>query len=240
MFFKKTFIVSFLLLCAFMANVSVVNDTIIDPDFSFCAEELTDETIISFVQYLDISPMSEKAEIDVIHCFDVNEKGIIAIGHDTQKNSIEVIDQDGTFLYGYEFNCGGSFRIKWDNDNIILFILRGQYAITLSPEGKVLDAKTFDHHDWTEYIHSQIRNVNGTEYRIYNTGIFAYIGYDYSHLNSIDKDGTEKIIYNAEGVQSIKVMFVLFLSLCFSTAVIFIVIKAIKRTRKEYLSKLGK
>ena len=68
----------------------------------FSTKELSEERRYSFAENVNISSLSKEPVHKSIQCFDVNEKGMVAIGQqDVYGTEVCVYNSSKEFLYGY-------------------------------------------------------------------------------------------------------------------------------------------
>ena len=185
----------------------------------FSVEELNKEGQNVFVLNLGISLLTVEPAKRGVLCFDVNAEGMIAIGRKgSHSKEVCVYSSDGTFLYGYTFNCSQSFAVEWDDKCINIYFVRSDVIISLDPDGNILDIKkvqdtTNNNTHRNDLLYSTSRIVDDTTYVIRNDmGVFNWIASSYSQIITIDATGSECIVYDASS------------TLFFHTVALFVVI----------------
>ena len=136
-----------------------------------------------------------------IQCFDVNESGLVAILTTfLEKNNIAIYDSKGEFQYGYQFIDFGTCYIEWENDNLIIYSVRGQVAMTVNPVGDILNIQkvvSYNYYD-TEELQKTVRTVNGCTYTLRNNEGFFFDAFQpYAQLVITDEAGNLDVIYDA-------------------------------------------
>ena len=216
----------FLFLFALFVNTIGVNAM----NTGFSTEEINSQNEESFISYTAISPLKEEPGKKGIVCFDVNEKSMIAIGQDRvgNKKTVCIYSADGSFLYGYTFNCAGSFTVEWDSEILNIYFVRSNVIISLDSDGNMLDIKkvqnTISNKSHTNALLSSTRIVGDTTYLIRNDmGLFNWIAVSYSQIVVIGADDVEHIIYDMNNIQLVKTV-TIFVAACviLVAAVIFI------------------
>ncbi len=204
----------------------------------FLLAEPSEKERNTFLGNVEISMLTDEPSMKAIECFDVNEDGLIAIGHaSSEAKTIAVYTQDGTFQYGYKFNAMGTFGVEWDEDKLMIYFVRSDIALCVNSTGKVesiskIQDTTENNSYWNNYVFSTKRSVGGTEYRIRNDmGILNLFASSYSRLIAVNPDGEETILYDVNTTQFIK-MLVLFVGvIVWITLIILSLIKWIKTNR---------
>lgn len=168
-------------------------------------EEISPDKVESIARHVNVSVISEEPSRRAIECFDVNaESGMIAIGfcgEDTARYVL-VYDREFVFQYGYKFTDYGSFAIQWNNGDIVIYLVRGSYAVTLSPSGSVNAVEkvsdTVENSDyWRNHLDATERSAGDSKFLIRNNlGIFNFYEGSYSQLVRIDEDGQTTVLYD--------------------------------------------
>ena len=221
-------LLSFVLLLVISTNAIKVNAM----NTGFFTEDLSDETKITFVASINISPLSAEPEKRGVLCFDVNEQGLIAIGQTgSQDKEICVYTSQGEFLYGYTFNCTQSFCVEWDEQHVNIHFIRSDVIISLDSDGNILDIKavqdTIDNNSHrNSLLYSTTREVGNTTYLIRNDmGIFNLIATSYSQIVVKDMAGTECVIYDVNAMQISKIITILVVILSLVSVLVVIIVK---------------
>ena len=224
----------FVFMFALFANIIEVNAM----NTGFSTEELTKEKQNTFVSNVSISLLTVEPVKKAILCFDVNEKGMIAIGQKGAYNKeICIYSADGKFLYGYTFNCSQSFGVEWDNEHINIYFVRSDVIISLDSDGNILDIKevqnTIDNNTYrNNLLYSTSRVVDDTTYVIRNDmGLFNWITTSYSKIITIDPAGVECIIYDVSSTQYINTMTLFFVLMFVSVTVAIVIWQFVKLKR---------
>lgn len=190
----------------------------------------------TFLSNINLSLITEEPKKNAIRCFDVNDNGFIVIGsEDSTKKSVSVYAPDGTFKYGYAFNCSGSFGVEWDNNNIILYFVRSDVAALFDDEGKNIELKsiqdTTDNNSyWNNSVYSKQRTINGCQYTMRNNmGLFNTFSSSYSELIKTDASGNITTIYDVNSEYTTKFV-ITFIAVFLSAAIIIsmLILKFIK------------
>ena len=197
-------------------------------DTGFSTETLSEDEEKTVLKNVNISLFNSEYQKDSIVCFDVNSDGLIAVGcSDGEKKTIAVYTIDGIFKYGYKFKSSGSFGLEWDKDNIIIYFVRSDLAVAVSPEGEIeeilkiqntLDNNTY----WNHSVFLTERKTDDYKYIMKNNmGFLNWFASSYSQLIAIDSDGSTMAVYDVSFAQLVKyiilligaVLFILFVIL---------------------------
>lgn len=179
----------------------------------FSTEEMKSDEVVSILSDLNLSLLNLEPVKDAINCFDINEKGMIAIGSsDSETKTICIYNSDGIFQYGYRFNAIGSFGIEWDEDNIIIYFVRGDFLVEVDANGtveNVLDVPdTIENSSYTSNsIFKTRRAVGDYQYVLKNDmGIFNLFASSYSQLVITDNNGETEIFYDVNSTELTKMI----------------------------------
>ena len=214
-----------LLLALFVVSVFLcMGNRVSAMNTGFTTEEMTPEEQERFLSNVDLSLIIKEPKKRAIKRFDVNDDGLIAIGsEDSMGKFISVYTSDGTFQYGYRFDCSGDFGVEWDDDNIIIYFVRSDVAALYDDKGENIELReiqnTIDNNSyWNHVVYSNQRTVNGCQYTLRNDmGLFNFIASSYSQLVKTDADGSVSIIYDVNTEYTITVVMV------FTAVVLFII-----------------
>ena len=220
-------------------NVLVLNISAIGTEFS--TEELSEADCKTFINNINATLMSEAPDKGGIVCFDVNDNGKIAVGQKgVSRKEVCIYSSNGTFLYGYSFNCTGSFAVEWNSDNLNIYFVRSGVIISVDPSGEVLEVKSVpdtanNNRYLRELLYSRVRIVGESKYIVRNDmGLLNLLATSYSQVLIVDSDGIERIIYDVNVVQLTQTVVLLVI------ATILFLVAAILITREFIKAKRGK
>lgn len=187
-----------------------------------------------FISRIGIYPWSNDGVARSIQCFDVNSQGYSAIGFcgaSTQTKYVGIYDKDGNFLYGYSFQCSGSYLLEWvDEEQLAIYWVRGSVRATFDQNCKCqeyfpykVDTAMNRH---LNTLQKTTRLINEDRYVIdKGNSVLTKFATSYSSLVRVSSDGVEHIIYDASSSASVSGLFVIML-ICF---IAFAVIYSYKR-----------
>ncbi len=203
----------------------------------FSTETLPKQDIEIFLNNINIFLLTDEPDKKAIECFDVKEDKTIAIGYSSSDNkTISIYTDEGLFKYGYSFRCSGNFGIEWDNDELIIYFVRSDIALSVNALSEVKGIQkilntTENNSYWNHNVFSPKRYVDGTEYTLKNDmGILNIFASSYSQLVTKNVNGKETIIYdvNTSQISSIIVIFIIVtLVICI---IVWIVLTLFKKT----------
>ncbi|MBQ4283115.1 MAG: hypothetical protein IJB96_04215 [Lachnospira sp.] len=212
-------------------------------DTGFTTEMLSEEDKKTFLNNIKISYLECESKKDAIECFDVNEKGLIVLGHETSNDKkICIYTSEGEFQYGCSFECTGKFGVEFDGDNVIIYFVRSDVAVEINSKGEVENVlkiqDTIENNSyWNNSVFQNKRTQVDREYVLKNDmGILNLLASSYSQLVIIDNSGNEEIIYDVNSEQlsgmlkTFVVIFVfVFIVLC---TVVVALIKGLRKYKK--------
>lgn len=201
----------------------------------FSTKELSEERRDSFAENVNISSLSKEPVHKSIQCFDVNEKGMVAIGQqDVYGTEVCVYNSSKEFLYGYSIDINQSFGLEWDDNYINIYLVRSDVIISMDSAGNILDVKqvddTIENNTYgNELLYSTSRSVGNKTYLLRNNmGILNWIATSYSQIVTVDDTGTETIIYDVNSTQLLRTTVILIIVLgVFVSSIVFLVRKYI-------------
>lgn len=164
-------------------------------------EELSQEKQESIKSNIQLVLLDQEPIKGEIQCFDVNESGLVAILTTFfERKNVAIYDSKGEFQYGYQFINFGTCYIEWENDNLIIYSVRGDDAMTVNSEGDILNIQkvvSYNYYD-TEELQKTVRTVNGCTYTLRNNEGFFFDAFQpYAQLVITDEAGNLDVIYDA-------------------------------------------
>lgn len=206
-------IITMLFIVLLILSTGKVYAFAMDTGFETDNMELSEQQI--FLKNVDLKLITEKPPSYPVLCFDVNEDGMIALGSESlDEKIISIYSIDGDFMYGYTFNCSGSYGIEWDKNNLIIYFVRSDVAAMFDEKGNCLELKKIpitaeNNSYWNDYVFSKQRTVGNSEYTLKNDmGPFNLFASSYSQLIKTDSDGSTTVIYDVNNDQLIKTIFI--------------------------------
>ena len=170
----------------------------------FTTQEVSTEKRENILSNIDLKITMQEAKDLGISCFDVSDNETIAIGaSDAVQRYVYVYDKYGIFQYGYVFKSNGSFRIEWDNENIIIHFIRSNLAASFDKDGNNIELRYFDdtseYYSYWDQLGSSERIVNGTSYTIENNiGLLKFLTTSRSQLIKTEANGDVTILYDVK------------------------------------------
>lgn len=201
----------------------------------FTTETLPENDVQIFLENVNIQMVTKEPKKNSIQCFDVDEKGTIAVGCNNLNNkTVCVYTADGHFQYGYTFKTDGSFGVELDNDALLIYFVRSDIAVAIDSKGRIesvrkIQTTTENNSYWNNSVYLKSRKSGNNEYTLKNDmGVFNIIASSYSKLIVTNAEGEEKILYDAVSVSFFRRLVI------FIVAIIFIAITILK-IRKDII-----
>ena len=218
----------FIIIVSARANAFAMNT-------GFTTEEASEQTINNIINKTPISILTEEPAKKTIDHFDVNQYGMIAIVQSVPDiKTICVYTKSGEFKYAYRFKCDGSVGVEWDDNTLMIYLVRESVAFTVNSNGEIEHivgiANTIENNSyWNHSVFANKRVIDNTEYRLNNDrGIFNLFASSYTQLVVTENNGEESIIYDVNSSQIVKDI----ATFIFIVILIFI---AIYYIRKEFI-----
>ncbi|MBQ7761533.1 MAG: hypothetical protein IJ400_05710 [Clostridia bacterium] len=231
---KKIFILCIILTALF--SITVYASTDINTEAQI--EKMEDEQAQEFLNRVSIRRFATEPTPFAFEYFCANENGKIAIGvNNSNEKMICVYNDRGDFLYGYKFKCSGTFRMKWDGDNVVIYFIRSDVLVSVDSFARAqCVANIVDTTDTSSIIRREFdadkQEINGVLYEA--TG-YNFFGANYSKVD-ITKDNVTKTIYdvssqpNSQGI----IIGILFVAFVIGLAVAFgVILTLIKKSTKN-------
>lgn len=224
-------------------TIMLLLSTVVTPAFAestgFTTESLPQDQIDTIRKNTKITMLTNEPRKQGIECFDVNEKGIIAIGCGEYTNkTVSIYTTDGIFKYAYSFVCYGSFGVELDGEILTIYFMRSSIAVSVDTNGEIIDvvgiSDTYDNYSyWDTSVWATKRSVGDTDYVVErDLGPYNLVVSSYSRLIVTDSTGSENIIYdvNSSMLVTLKVRLALFCGF-FVLVIICVIWKSIKSRR---------
>lgn len=180
----------------------------------FETEKLDTVTQKDIADNLDLVLIRTPIIDEAITCFDISENGDIALGfHKFARKSVCVYNSDGRFKYGYSFDTDGQFGIGWNEERIVIYLVRGDIAVLIDDNANIMEMQkiqnTFPNNSyWNHTVFKTSRTTDDADYSIRNDlgllNLFAMSSY--SKLVKKDRDGEETILYDASNSLAITII----------------------------------
>ncbi len=157
------------------------------------------------IKQINVTSLSE-IESPIIN-FDVSESENLLLGLENKK--VLILSNNGEILKCFSFNTSGSFYVKWEKDNILLMLVRGDIIIELTTDGEIIDIIETDTSNvnnnklWRNTQNNEIK-VNDNLYIARNQmGVFNFFSSTYSQIVKIN-NSEETTIFDVNESQLIK------------------------------------
>ena len=232
----RRILLALIIISVFIWNGSV-NALAMNTGFSMEKMEHSEQE--NFLSNINLRLVTEEPEISSIECFDVNDNELVAVGSkNLSKRIVSVYAPDGTFKYGYAFECDGDFGIEWDDNNIIIYFVRSDVAALFDELGNNLEMQiiqdTMDNDSyWNHSVFSKQRTINGNKYTMRNNGLLCFFSSSYSQLIKTDTQGNVKIIYDNSVAYTIEFIIKIIGVILFVALVVIIVVFQFFKQRKK-------
>ena len=178
----------------------------------FQGQKVSNEETQSIIESLDVKftetfPVIEKG----FNCFDVNEDGYIALNFSNirERNYIVVYNSSCEFKYCLSYNSVGSYGIQWDGNNIMIYSIRGEFAVIVDNSGNCMEimkipSNSVNHDYLTGEIFANRKKVSGIVYKaealIINSSMVK--NGEYVRLVKIFPNGKEIVVFeNTFGIK---------------------------------------
>ena len=193
---KKCVSVVVLLIFGFTNSIAAFasrnNDGNIEMNTGFETEDINTATQERIFMNMDVQLLTSDIEEYMISCFDVNQNnGDIALCfEDSARKKIVIYDPNGDFQYGYSFMESGSIGVEWDENNIIIYSVRGDRAVWVDKAANMIDMKRIvinsqNNTFWHEHVFSSRKVIGNDTYVL-----------KHSKLIKSDASGKETILFD--------------------------------------------
>lgn len=233
-----TLLLTIFTLAIFLSLTCLANSSGFDLEYS-TNEEATE----IFKEHYQFHPIEERKMTAGFSCFAANELGQYALGFSSGDKTILVYDNDGTYLYGFDFDLSGSFYLDFDGETLIVYSVRGDVAIYVDSTGTCLaHAKIQDTKSNQEYWRELQRPSRKIGTNIYHAGFLGNYPKiseygQYSTLKKLSANNKETILYdNTDRIVKPLIFTAVGVLLFVSIAIIVLVYNLITWNRKRKTS----
>lgn len=207
---KKAIITAFFIVVLMISGVRAYAMTT-----GFATDEMPLEEQKVFLSNCSIDLIDSDDRTDSFTCFDVDERGFIALGIDNSTSKkIYIYNSEGEFQYGYSFENSGTFSMEWDNENIIIYFTRSGVAALVDKKARIIElrmiSESLENYDYRTYVvFATKRTVGNIEYEMKNDpGIIYGLSPSYSQLIKLDQQGNMDIIYDCSSFHNARVILI--------------------------------
>ena len=206
----------------------------------FETEEMSVNDIESFLDNVNLFLVNTEPAQKPIKCFDANEQGMVAIGtEDGNNKAIAIYSGNGIFQYGYRFQTEGSYGLELNNEELKIYFVRSDVAISISLSGELKNVSRISDTSenntyWNRYVRATNRNKGEYRYVLRNDiGILGVFASSYSQLYRTDSFGNEQLVYDANSFQFFNILIMFLGILVFVCIVVIVIIKEFKKLQRE-------
>lgn len=215
--------------------------SILSMNTDFSTEALLEAEKNSVLSNLNIEVCQAEPEKHTIDCFDVNEDGTIALGYDiSSKKVIAIYSNEMVFQYAYQFQCEGLFGVEWDEDILLVYLVRSDVAIAIDADGTIQEALKIQNTGanntyWNHYVFSNKRIVGDRVYWLKNDiGFLNAFSNSYSQL-IVENNGENSVVYDAGVEQLLKSVLLFAFFIIFVVCIIFILTRYLLKNHTKWL-----
>lgn len=186
--------------------------------YGFKTTDLSEDEIKEIWQYINVRSSVDSVSLNDIGApivsFDISDDGEILLGF--EGNEFAVVDEMGVVNL-YEFTNDGIFYVKWNDDNILLLLVRGSIVVEIDTDGQLVnmikaDESSSHNNSLWNYI-SRKKCISQGEYSYCvrnDMGLFNFFTSSYSQLIKTDSNGNTTVIYDISDAIIAKSILLLF------------------------------
>ena len=186
-------------------NIARINASAMKTGFD--TDALKQDEKKQVISNINLTMFEHEPQKKTIECFDVNKNGEIALGFGKSSNKIICIySNDGEFQRGYSFVCDGKFGVEWNNDGLMLYLVRSDIKIMINQLGEIEDVvgiqNTIDNNSyWNKVVFATSRKNGDDMYVMENNGgILNVFASSSSQLVVENSNGEKQVLYDAGSV----------------------------------------
>lgn len=206
------------LLIIVLTNIFCFNASAMTTGFE--VESVKSEEAEKIMANIKLSYENEESYFHSIKCFDISDNGLIAVGIDEDvKKYINIYDNNGIFKYCYSFEDYGTYGIEFDNDNLIIYTVRGDNAYLIDEKGKCLEICTIFNNSendsyWNNTVFAKSKESGGNKYYLSKgTSFLNIFTPSYSQLVKVESDGTETVLFDVSGKSDVYIIIIIIIAI---------------------------
>lgn len=169
---------------------------------AFSYVEMPLEQIETYKNNVDVSLIGTPISPEPFCCFAVSEQGRIAIGIDNGSDKkVVVLNEQGDFLYAYSFTNYGTFGVGWEQENVVIFLVRSDIAATFNENAELQSVKMIDdslgsNAYWNETVFAKQKEHGNKTYKMTSPVGFNLFR-EAAVLHRVSGDGEIEVLYDA-------------------------------------------
>ena len=192
---------------------------------------LDDDIIERVNNNINIRTTKIQVSSQAIQCFDVNERGMIALGF---SGIVCIYDENFEFCYSHEFEIDGSYYVQWVGDDLAIYRVRSSIYLIINSDSEIIEyydvPDTLENNEYLRNnVYSNSRKIDGNVFVIRDAGL-TYFSPGCSQFVKVDADGNQTVLYDVSFALSILVVVFLILLLTMIIGLIFLFIKRAKES----------
>lgn len=169
--------------------------------------------------------------------FDVNEKGMIClvVKSGTVNPKVCVYDKEGNFQYKYTVDTLGVIYAEWEEENLWIYIVRGDHAVLVDDKGTVLKVERILDTRYNTSYRYEVRakkKTTGDETYVAKTGlgVLGLVVNEYAQIVETNANGERAVLYDVKFVLLKKALLTLLLIAFLIFIAVSVIVLAIKRS----------
>ena len=208
-------------------------------------EEMSASEKSDFWENIDFEVSNKPLSDEDLVCFNVSFDGIIALGADSGgiRRSVALYDSNLNFINRFYFDSYGDYYLAWENDSLVIFMVRSSIAVRVSTDGDLIDiAKAKNCPENRNIINDEFKIkqkiVDNKTYKLTNgSRLLDAFSVSYSSLAVTDEGGAQTVIYGSEASQNdfvIKFVLIIVGIHIFVLVAVLIILRSVKVYKKEH------
>lgn len=165
--------------------------------------------------------------------FDVSKSRNIVMG--LSDKQILVLDPDGNISNLFTFETYGSFYVKWNGNNLLLFLVRSSIIVEFTLNGDLVSMVDTDDNSinnnalWNEFTKVKNIKIDNYDYYVENKmGFFDLFACQrHNRLITIDPHGNKAVLYDVNNFQVVKIAVMFFVIITIIAVVLYKIFRPI-------------
>lgn len=192
------------------------------------------EETTNIITSIDFRKENSEKIFSSISCFAINDESIALGFNDGDRKYINIYDDYCNYEYSYSFDNYGSFGIDFQNDTLLVYLLRENIVISINKDITTIEVKSVEENDeYQEYLDkfvcSKVKVCNGNKYYL-STGDLLFSP-SYTQLVKVDENNNKEILFDFTKDNYINLFVIGTVVLLFVCIVLLLIYSNIKRKK---------
>lgn len=209
----------------------------------FTTDPFSAQEKAAFIEDTDLKKMKKATKTKSFECFDVNEKGEIAVLFTgSPEYTICVYNSDFKLKYAFTFKVEGVVACKWSGEDIMVYLANDEVYAKINKKGKWTTLShiqdSVENSELADSLIHQNRSitVGNTTYTAQNDlGVLNSLQPErsFSQLVKLDANGNKSILFDVSNMQTFRTNLTVLFVVFFISGALYNLLKALQKRKKK-------